>query len=574
MTLQEERRFVEKVKAACCVDLLDAAEIEIDEFLFVWSANEKPHIQNDTFTINYRYANDHLVKLSVSHALAQSTKLSVYEYRVVAIVDETKDLPEVLALTGKVVLTRKAVAQLMGQVFLQKSAVNLLSSVLDTPDFFWESDVPDSLQHLYEGCCSYLEYENRVEVLNQRFGVLQEMLDMLRDHLHADHSRYDACESQSWARIQCRRMPGHPVTQSLTHALARPQSARMDRDHLDRGRDRHRCAPTARSLVSIKTVAVGSCGSNIVIHFNEREILISTVSTTRDVLTLTRMTDGPAPAKRCRIPFTVTGDSLEGKLRVFGRHARHPHRGVILCHPLSSLGGSMNDAIVSELWRSSQASRAFGAVLAYNQRGVGSSTGNSFGSLVAKLARRVGPQGDSAEKDATDVLRAIEFLVGVIEEEVGTTKPVEVTLVGYSYGAALAAQAVDHPSVTTFVGISPPIGNLASFFLPSKEHFRRLLRIKASDGRRRLVVIGALDQYTTEKQLVDFVLLNALDGDVELSVEQHQETQDDTALVRRRLALKDGTQERLLLEVYARNDHFWGNDAAAMVERCLAFASK
>ena len=107
-----------------------------------------------------------------------------------AIVDETKDLPEVLASTGTVVLSRKAVAQLMGQVFLQKSAVNLLSSVLDTPDFFWESDVPDSLQHLYEGCCSYLEYQNRVEVLNLRFGVLQEMLDMLRDHLHADHSRY------------------------------------------------------------------------------------------------------------------------------------------------------------------------------------------------------------------------------------------------------------------------------------------------------------------------------------------------------------------------------------------------
>lgn len=158
------------------------------EFLFVYTSNEKPHIQNDVFTINYRYANDHLVKLSVSHALAQSTKLSVYEFRVVDVVDETRDLPEVLALTGKVDLSRKAVAQLMGRVFLQKSAVNLLSSVLDTPDFFWESDIPDSLQHLYEGCCSYLEYENRVEVLNQRFGVLQEMLDMLRDHQNADHS--------------------------------------------------------------------------------------------------------------------------------------------------------------------------------------------------------------------------------------------------------------------------------------------------------------------------------------------------------------------------------------------------
>ena len=33
-------------------------------------------------------------------------------------------------------------------MFLQKSTVNLLSSVLDTPEFFW--DVPDSCQMLYE----------------------------------------------------------------------------------------------------------------------------------------------------------------------------------------------------------------------------------------------------------------------------------------------------------------------------------------------------------------------------------------------------------------------------------------
>lgn len=78
MSLPEERRLVEKVKASVCVDLLDTAELEVDEFLFVYTSNERPHIQNDVFTINYRYANDHLVKLSVSHALAQSTKLSVY----------------------------------------------------------------------------------------------------------------------------------------------------------------------------------------------------------------------------------------------------------------------------------------------------------------------------------------------------------------------------------------------------------------------------------------------------------------------------------------------------------------
>ena len=52
--------------------------------------------------VNYRLRNDHLIKLSISHALAQSAKLSVYEERVIEIVENTKDLPETLAATGEV----------------------------------------------------------------------------------------------------------------------------------------------------------------------------------------------------------------------------------------------------------------------------------------------------------------------------------------------------------------------------------------------------------------------------------------------------------------------------------------
>lgn len=51
--------------------------------------------------VNYRLRNDHLIKLSISHALAQSAKLSVYEERVMEIVENTKDLPETLAATGE-----------------------------------------------------------------------------------------------------------------------------------------------------------------------------------------------------------------------------------------------------------------------------------------------------------------------------------------------------------------------------------------------------------------------------------------------------------------------------------------
>jgi alpha/beta superfamily hydrolase len=281
----------------------------------------------------------------------------------------------------------------------------------------------------------------------------------------------------------------------------------------------------------------------------------------------------PEAARSVRIPYSLT-DTLEGKLRVFGRHARRPHRGLILLHPLSTLGGSMNDAVLTELWRAAQATKAFGAVLAYNQRGVGSSGGSNLGSAISRMVHRV-TQRDQ-EKDAIDVFRAIEYMVGVIEEAVGTSRPVEICLVGYSYGSALACQAIDHKNVVSCIAISPPIGKFASFFLPAREHFLALLQIQPNDQRRRLVVIGNCDQYTTEETLIDFVLLNALKaGEAKLAVDHQaaEEEGDASALVRRRLALKEGVHERLLVEVFDRNDHFWANDLAAMVERVLVFGA-
>ncbi|KAK9839104.1 hypothetical protein WJX74_009646 [Apatococcus lobatus] len=165
---------------------LPPSEVEIDEFKFNYVANERPHIQNDTITINPRLSNDHHLKMSISFAFSQSTKLCTFEERVVDIVASTKDLPEILATTGKTPLSRKQIAQLIGKVFIQKSAVNLLSTVLDTPEFFWSA--PDTMQALYKRVCEYVELDDRVEVLNNRFSVLQELLDMLRDHQNNFHT--------------------------------------------------------------------------------------------------------------------------------------------------------------------------------------------------------------------------------------------------------------------------------------------------------------------------------------------------------------------------------------------------
>lgn len=182
-----EHEVVQLAKA-CSEEPLPQADVEIDQFRFLYSVNEPPSMSNDTITINRRQAADHQAKLAICHALAQSTKLSVSEERVTDLVLKTKHLPQQLAVTGTVDIKAKEVAQLIGQVFLQRSTVNLLSSVLDTPEFFWSA--PDSMQVLYERACVYLELEERVEVLNARFEVLQDMLDMLRDSAANQHSSH------------------------------------------------------------------------------------------------------------------------------------------------------------------------------------------------------------------------------------------------------------------------------------------------------------------------------------------------------------------------------------------------
>ena len=186
LTEKQEQDILTNIVSHCEENSLPSLESEMDEFQFHYVANERPHIQNDTITINHRLSTDHRVKLSISHALAQSTKLCVFEERVLEIVNNTKDLPETLAETGQIKLPRKDIAKLIGRVFLQKSAVNLLSTVLDTPEFFWSA--PDSMQILYKKVCEYMELDNRVIVLNNRFQVLTEMLDMLRDHQNNSHT--------------------------------------------------------------------------------------------------------------------------------------------------------------------------------------------------------------------------------------------------------------------------------------------------------------------------------------------------------------------------------------------------
>jgi uncharacterized Rmd1/YagE family protein len=156
---------------------LDENDIETEQFHFEYDMDtERPRIFNDMITLR---SGDHLTKLTMSHAIAQSTKLSRFESRISPILYSVSKLPKRLALTGKLGLKREQLIKKSGKLFKLRVDVNLSSSVLDTPEFFWSFE--PSLHPLYNATREYLEIDQRVEVLNDRCKVFLEFIDIVAD---------------------------------------------------------------------------------------------------------------------------------------------------------------------------------------------------------------------------------------------------------------------------------------------------------------------------------------------------------------------------------------------------------
>jgi len=59
-----------------------------------------------------------------------------------------------MARTGVITLPSTEISKRIGQLFIERSNVNLYTDVLDTPEFFWESDADLSF---YRSVAKYLE---------------------------------------------------------------------------------------------------------------------------------------------------------------------------------------------------------------------------------------------------------------------------------------------------------------------------------------------------------------------------------------------------------------------------------
>ena len=175
----EEQQIIEDVISSGCVrGTLRSDDIESEAFHFCYDPTiPAPRIFNDFFT--FRTSN-HLLKLSLAHAIAQSTKLSVFEESMQRTLELTSHIPRDLASTGVLNLKRREALRLTGRLFKLRVDVNLTSNVLDTPELFWSEA---SLEALYVAIREYLEIDQRVENLNERLAVANDLLDIIHEHI-------------------------------------------------------------------------------------------------------------------------------------------------------------------------------------------------------------------------------------------------------------------------------------------------------------------------------------------------------------------------------------------------------
>ena len=178
-TAAEELSIIEDVlSSGCARDVMAEEDRETEAFHFCYDPDiPAPRIFNDFFTFR---APNHLLKLSLAHAIAQSTKLSVFEERMQNSLEVTSHIPKEMASSGELRLKRREALRLTGRLFKLRVDVNLTSNVLDTPELFWSEA---SLKLLYDAIRDYLEIDERVENLNERLAVANDLLEIIHEHI-------------------------------------------------------------------------------------------------------------------------------------------------------------------------------------------------------------------------------------------------------------------------------------------------------------------------------------------------------------------------------------------------------
>ncbi|CAD6501575.1 BgTH12-01826 [Blumeria graminis f. sp. triticale] len=160
---------------------LEPDNFEKEDFHFEYShLVDRPRVFNDMITLR---SGDHLIKLTISHAIAQSTKLCMFEESMNQTMANAQHVPKHLALTGKLGMTRSQIFKILGTLFKTRVETNraVASKILDIPNFFWNSE--PTLHPLYTAIRDYLEIPPRIKILNERCKVFLDLAEILSNSI-------------------------------------------------------------------------------------------------------------------------------------------------------------------------------------------------------------------------------------------------------------------------------------------------------------------------------------------------------------------------------------------------------
>jgi uncharacterized Rmd1/YagE family protein len=154
------------------------------------SSNTESHLffsrRGETFSITNKNkiiieSNDPNEILSIAYALAQHTILAYYELEVASTIEETKRIPIEMRDLGEIKMSKKEISRNIGLIFMRRSAVNLNSDILDTPDLFW--DYKSEMEAYYSSIRKYMEIDKRVSILDKRMKILKELYDVMNNEI-------------------------------------------------------------------------------------------------------------------------------------------------------------------------------------------------------------------------------------------------------------------------------------------------------------------------------------------------------------------------------------------------------
>lgn len=183
---QQEEKLLEQIKPFA-TDIFEKPETS--RFIYqlgdVTNISSHKRFSADIITIDRNEIDNVQLKLAISYGLVQSVKLQVFEESIQKTINNNNPIPKELARKGYISLSRRLISKRIGEIFLERSSVNLTSEYFDVPEYFW--DYP-ALERYYVMTEQFLDIPKRAAALNQKLDVLHEMFEMLNNQLEHRYS--------------------------------------------------------------------------------------------------------------------------------------------------------------------------------------------------------------------------------------------------------------------------------------------------------------------------------------------------------------------------------------------------